>query len=250
LKEQVEGLRELRNFLAHVSLRAVSSSAKISDLQEIVKSESQQLQDRLQDLQKQAGALEQTIADLEKKRAEYVALQSRLQSLGYTSLEGARRALVDLEVRSLSLRAAKQAVQDTLAVQRNIDLKEVYSQIARVWETFVGREGWNLQLDGKGMPVLSDGKGREFDLSQFSGGEKTVLLVILHTIIARHFSRSDFLLIDEPLEHLDAVNRRSLIRFLTGAYQRESFNQLIITTFEESLTRKYMSDEGISFVHL
>lgn len=250
LKEQVEGISELRNFLAHVSLRAISSSAKISDLQAVVQSESQQLQGHLQDLQKQASALEQTIVDLEKKRAGYVALQSRLQSLGYTSLEGTQLALVDLEVRSLSLRAAKQAVQETLAAQRNVDLEAIYSQIARVWETFVGREGWNLQLDAKGMPVLSDGKGREFDLSQLSGGEKTALLVILHTIIARHFSRSDFLLIDEPLEHLDAVNRRSLIRFLTSAYHRDAFNQLIITTFEESLTRKYISEEGVSFIHL
>jgi len=250
LKEQIEGLRELRNFLAHVSLRALSPSAKISDLQEVVQSESQQLQGHLEDLQKQASALEQTIANLEKERSGYVALQSRLHSLGYTSLKGARLALVDLEVRSLSLRAAKQAVQDTLASQRNVDLKAIYSQIARVWETFVGREGWDLQLDSKGMPVLSDDKGREFDLSQFSGGEKTALLVILHTIIARHFSESDFLLIDEPLEHLDSVNRRSLIRFLTSAYHREAFNQLIITTFEESLTRKYISEEGVSFIHL
>ena len=250
LKEQVEGLRELRNFLAHVSLRTVSPSANIGDLQNVVQLESQKLQGHLRDLQKQADALELTIADLEKERSKYVALQSRLQSLGYSFLEEAHTALMDLEIRSLSLRAAKQAVQETLAAQRNVDMKAIYAQIAGVWETFVGREGWNFQLDSKGMPVLEDGKGRQFDLSQFSGGEKTALLVILHTIIARHFSKSDFLLLDEPLEHLDSVNRRSLIRFLTSTYHRDSFNQLIITTFEESLTRKYISEEGVSSVHL
>ncbi len=80
--------------------------------------------------------------------------------------------------------------------------------------------------------------------------EKTALLIMLHTIIAHHFSRSGFLLIDEPLEHLDPINRRSLIRFLVGAYRRGSFEQAIVATFEESLIRKYMSEEGVNVIHL
>ena len=76
------------------------------------------------------------------------------------------------------------------------------------------------------MPTLQDGEGRQLDLSQFSGGEKTALLIMLHTIIAHHFSRSDFLLIDEPLEHLDPINRRSLIRFLVGAQPQPAQQQV------------------------
>jgi DNA repair exonuclease SbcCD ATPase subunit len=170
--------------------------------------------------------------------------------MGFKSLDGTRSSLVDLEVRSLSLRAAKKAARETLAAQRNVNLKAVYSEIARVWEMSAGREGWSLELDGRGMLVVSDPTGREFDLSQFSGGEKTALLVIIHTIMARNFSKSDFLMIDEPLEHLDPVNRRSLIRFLTSALQKGALDQLIITTFEESLTRKYISEEGVSIIYL
>lgn len=250
LEEQIMGLHELRNFVAHVSLRSVDSSAEIDELKRVVESESHMLQKGLDDLRQQAIALEKTVADLEEERSRYVALRSRLQGLGYTSLKSTQAALVRLEIRSLSLRAAKQAVQHALAVQRDVDMKAIYAQIASIWGAFAGRAGWDLHLDEDGMPVLKDGAGREFDLSQFSGGEKTALLVILHTIIARHFSRSDFLLIDEPLEHLDSVNRRSLVRFLTSAYHREAFKQMIVTTFEESLIRKYLSEEGISVIHL
>jgi len=250
LEEQIRSLRELRNFLAHVSFQSVDHSANVADLQDTVKLQLGEFQDHLEDLRRQARAIEEDVAGLESERAEYMTSQSRIQNLGYISLAEAREALVGLEIRSLTLRAARRAAQDTLAVQRNVDMEAIYAQIAQVWEAFLGRKGWRFQLDSKGMPLLEDDRGRQFDLSQFSGGEKTTLMVILHTIIARHFSRSDFLLIDEPLEHLDTVNRRSLIRFLVSAYHRNAFNQMIITTFEESLIRKHTGEEWVSVIHL
>jgi ATPase subunit of ABC transporter with duplicated ATPase domains len=183
-------------------------------------------------------------------RADYLVLDNRLNNLGYTSPEEARERLVGLEVRALSLRAASQAAEETLTTQRNLDMDEMYAQLARVWGVFSDNDSWRIELDQEGIPTLRDSEGRQFDLSQFSGGEKTALLVMLHTIIGHHFAKSDFLLIDEPLEHLDAVNRRSLIRFLIGAYKRDRFKQAIVATFEESLIRKYMSDEGVNIIHL
>lgn len=247
LKEQVEGLRELRNAVAHIGFQSVSVDASVADLLQITRSRRASVPG---DLQEQASALEQKIAQLESERAEYLAIRNRLQSLGYASPEEASQALVGLEIRSLSLRAAHRAAQNTLTTQRNMDMEAIYDQVAHVWAAFSGEESWRVQLDVEGMPLLENREGRRFDLSQFSGGEKTALLIMLHTIIAHHFSRSDFLLIDEPLEHLDSVNRRSLIRFLVGAYRRKSFKQAIVATFEESLVRKYMSEEGVNVIHL
>jgi DNA repair exonuclease SbcCD ATPase subunit len=96
--------------------------------------------------------------------------------------------------------------------------------------------------------MTNDGEQIRLDLRQLSGGEKTALLIQLHTIMAHHFSQSDFLMIDEPLEHLDPVNRRSLIRFLVDAFHHQIFGQAIIATFEESLIRKYQSNEGVNIV--
>lgn len=247
LRDQVEALRELRNALVHMRFRSVSKDAILTELLQMGRSQQSRVPS---DLQERASALKRQMVELENERAEYSAVRQRLQSLGYFIPEEASDALVGLEVRSLSLRAARRAAEDTLTAQRNADMEAIYNQIARIWEIFSGQANWRVQLDGEGMPMLEDYAGRRFDLSQFSGGEKTALLIMLHTIIAYHFSRSDFLLIDEPLEHLDSVNRRSLIRFLIGAYRRKSFEQAIVATFEESLIRKYMSEEGINVIHL
>jgi DNA repair exonuclease SbcCD ATPase subunit len=194
--------------------------------------------------------LERQMETLEKDRASHLAMKKQLENLGYSSPEEASEALVGLEIRALSIRASAKAASETLTAQQTTDLQGIYGQIAQVWSAFLGEDNWHLQLNLDGMPILKNKEGREFDLSQFSGGEKTALLVILHTIIAHHFSKSDFLLIDEPLEHLDSINRRSLINFLVSTYRRGGFDQAIIATFEESLIRKYMSQDGISVIHL
>jgi DNA repair exonuclease SbcCD ATPase subunit len=250
LRGPVESLQELRNFLTHVSFQAVSQEATVTELQKAIAYQQERFQTGLDELHKRRKGFEDAIARIEEEKAEYLALKHRLERMGYASPEEASHALVDLEIRSLSLRAASGAAQETLAAQRNMDMEAIYAQIARVWGAFLGQEDWHIQLDSEGNPVLEDGQGHQFDLSQFSGGEKTALLVMLHTIIAHHFSQSNFLLIDEPLEHLDPVNRRSLIRFLVGGYRRRSFQQAIIATFEESLIRKYMSEEGVNVIHL
>jgi len=149
----------------------------------------------------------------------------------------------------LSIRAASQATEITLATQQTTDMHSIYQQIAGLWSTFTGIDGWIVEMDMQGYPaVINPENGLKLDMRQLSGGEKTALLIMLHTIIAHHFSKSDFLMIDEPLEHLDPINRRSLVRFLVEAYQHNVFGQAVIATFEESLIRKYQSVEGINII--
>ncbi len=219
LRNQVEAVRELRNALAHMRFSSVSKDATLTELLQTGRSQQSRVPS---DLYERASALKRQMVELENERAEYSAVRQRLQSLGYFIPEEASDALIGLEVRSLSLRAASRAAQDTLTAQRNVDMETIYNQIARIWEIFSGEANWRVQLDGEGMPILEDHAGRQFDLSQFSGGEKTALLIMLHTIIAHHFSRSDFLLLYQPLGHPDPVKRPSLIRFLISADPRES----------------------------
>ncbi len=246
LAQQSAALQELRNNLAHVTFSSISSHASLAELLRITQ---QPLSTPVTKSEGQKQIQEQ-IQQLNKTYARYLTLQNRLEQEGYKTPEELRQALLNLEIRSLSLRAAEQAVHKTLSIQRNVDMNQIYKQIALVWSAFHGKQHWQMELDGKGMPTFKNEAGQQFDLSQFSGGEKTAILVILHTIIANYFSQSDFLLIDEPLEHLDPVNRRSLIRFLVGAYRKNRFQQAIIATFEESLIRKYMSDEGVNIIHI
>ena len=61
----------------------------------------------------------------------------------------------------------------------------------------------------------------------------------------KYFSNADFMLLDEPLEHLDSKNRWALIKFLVDTTKRGYPKQLIVTTFEETLIREYLDDSDI-----
>lgn len=250
IHEQADVLSELRNRLVHGDFPdRINPDINFSLLFELVgDTASSSRQGHPLDQKRQE--IEDRLAELENYQAEYLAIKNRLQSLGYNSPEEATESLVGLEIRAMSMRAASQAAQQTLITQRNVDMQSIYAQIGRLWESFTGEGSWQIELNKEGIPTLQNELGQTFDMSQFTGGEKTALLIMLHTIIAHNFSNSDFLMIDEPLEHLDPINRRSLIRFLVQSYRRGIFKQAIVATFEESLIRKYMSEEGVSVSHI
>jgi len=260
LREQREALHEMRNVLAHVHFESLPTEATLADIQRLF--DQQRAMETYQDEERRVRIAEMGSRQqrLDGERAEFLAIGRRLQSSGFENPEDVTEELVQLETRSLSLRAALTASQETLAYQRNSDIQAIYGQIARVWEAFsswnrnwrseLQDRSWQVGLDKEGAMRMKDPSGRQFDLSQFSGGEKTALMVMLHTIIAHHFSKTDFLLIDEPLEHLDAVNRRSLVRYLISAHKGGIFQQAIVATFEESLLRKYMSAEEVQVIYV
>jgi exonuclease SbcC len=251
LKRLKDGLKELRNYIAHVRIKGISSQSTLQDMEDLLARHRRSKRSHLKDLENQQSNVRTELNNLEKARAEYLALEKSLSAQGFTSIQDLRTTAVQLETRLLSIKAAETATTETLAYQRDLGLEEVYAQIARMWEAFLGHESgtWDVKLDRDGMPEIIEGD-RAFDFSQFSGGQKTAFLVMLHTIISRHFSKSDFLMIDEPLEHLDPVNRRSLLRFLVNAYRGGAFQQAIITTYEEALIRKYMAEDEISVLLL
>ena len=247
LRNRFEKLKELRNIIVHGYLSNLNPTSTYNEIK-IYLAEDVEKQSSLQTLEQEKREIQNHLSELQTQQAEYLAIQKRLADYGFSTPEEVNDSLVGLEVRSLSLRAAAKASQQTLLAQRNTDMHSIYTQIAQMWSVFTGGENWQLTLNEKGLPTLENDIGRKFDLLQLSGGEKTALLIMLHTIIAHNFSKSDFILVDEPLEHLDPVNRRSLIRFLVQSYHRGMFKQAIVATFEESLIRKYLSEEGVSMV--
>jgi DNA repair exonuclease SbcCD ATPase subunit len=250
IAEESTALRELQRALDRASLRSVTPKTCLADVQEIVESQEAFFRDSLSNLERSAAAAKKERDALESERASFLAVRRDLEAFGFGSIEDAGDALFGLESRCLSLRAVSQATQVTLSQQRNVSIAPIYAQLSQIWQAFMREDRWRIDLDNEGRPRFEDRRGHQLDLSQFSGGEKTALLVVLHTLIAQYFSNSDFLLIDEPLEHLDPVNRRSLVRFLVDAFRKKCFGQAIVATFEESLVRKYMSDEGIHVIHL
>ncbi len=246
-KARLDLLRQLRALIGYGRVAGVDLDCSYDQIDAAL-IESLETHKQLGTLDSERAEIQQRMNQLQSQQASYIAVKRRLQELGFARPEDVSAAQVSLEVRLLSLRSASQAGEQTLIAQRNADMGFIYDQIAALWGAFTGEADWQIALDKKGVPTLQDDLGRQFDLYQLSGGEKTALLIMLHTIIAHNFSRLDFLMIDEPLEHLDPVNRRSLVRFLVQGYKRGMYKQAVIATFEESLVRKYLSEDGVHVV--
>lgn len=250
LEKHVHNLQGLRDLLANSDVPGIDPTQPFEILYKSILALSKgQFGERQTELVQRRDTVRQHLSELENYQAEYQAIKKRLQDFNYKSPEDLDDEIVGIEVRMLSIRAALQATEGTLQSQQDTDMKMIYEQIANLWSSFREEEGWEMQYNSEGYPVMMHGEEQlTLDMRQLSGGEKTALLIMLHTIIAHHFSESDFLMIDEPLEHLDPVNRRSLISFLVDAYRHQMFGQAIIATFEESLIRKYQSEEGVNII--
>ena len=128
-------------------------------------------------------------------------------------------------------------------------MKPLYENIAAIWKRCRPEHDCEIRFDEKGQIELRrDSIWFRFD--QLSGGEKTVLLILARVLVCAMFSNVDFLMIDEPLEHLDVRNRRSLVNFFVAAANRGLIRQLLVTTFEESLVRKYIDGHDVRTFHL
>ncbi|MFH1635657.1 MAG: AAA family ATPase [Chloroflexota bacterium] len=250
LHVQVSQLQSLRNILVYSEVPDIHPAQPFDKIANSIANLTNEGENKkIAELNEKQKSTRQFLTDVESHQSEYQAIQKRINDFNYRSPEELDDEIVRIEIRMLSIRAALQATEATLRDQQDTDMRIVYEQIADLWSSFRDEEGWGVKFNVDGYPVICNSDMEmELDLRQLSGGEKTALLVMLHTIIAHHFSKSDFLMIDEPLEHLDPINRRSLIRFLVDAYRHNIFGQAIIATFEESLVRKYQSTDGVNIV--
>jgi DNA repair exonuclease SbcCD ATPase subunit len=244
----LEALREIRNLIVHNQFSKLAPQMSIPEIIKALTFEKEKV--HAHDLQDRMKVANEQLRNIETERANYLTLQSQLQQQGFSTPEDVVDKLVQIETRQISLGVASTAVEKTLADLRDVQLTYIYRQIAEVWNNFLRHGKWQLRIDQEGKPILVEKSDREFEFSQFSGGEKTALLVVVHTIIAHYFSGCSFLLVDEPLEHLDQANRRSLMRFFIAASKNNFFQQALITTYEESLVRKYISDANVNILHV
>lgn len=135
------------------------------------------------------------------------------------------------------------AIEETINMITNKQFSEVYSLLSSWWNSF-RKTDWKIRFDEEGRMELRE-NNRIYDFSQLSGGEKTILLVLARVMLCGILSKIDFLLIDEPLEHLDMRNRRSLVNFLAESCRKKLIKQMIVTTFEETLLRPYFNDPTV-----
>lgn len=142
-------------------------------------------------------------------------------------------------------------IEELVKIQRNSKLSEnLYNYISKIWNNFKGENGWTIEFDQSALPIARI-RNQEYPFILLSAGEKTALLVAVRAILSNLFVKeTGFLLLDEPLEHLDSRNRHSLLQFLVDAYKENIVTQLIITTTEYALLRRFVDYEYVKIHQL
>jgi DNA repair exonuclease SbcCD ATPase subunit len=160
---------------------------------------------------------------------------------GY-SPEALAAARASLARRELLAELFATATKDALSQLRDSALSGAYDEVAAAWEQFIGWAGVRVAPEAKGKRLTVRRDGRNLDLAQLSGGERAAFLALLHAHLGRHFGRGGFLLLDEPLEHLDAANGRKLLEHLVRACADGTLTQVVIATVESAVVREAIRD--------
>lgn len=245
-------------------------------------SEQAELETRLQVLREIGGALRSGVNRLQAVRISPPPDESPPDGVGTADLlpdvAAARSALdsadeaardlaasLRLQAAAVAAESADEALSRRLQVQyREADLGEVAAatmeglaqrvcseQIAPLAQVLAKRwlDLWpgrpTVGLDITSGKIFADHESTRLDLSDLSGGERTVASVLLRLLALQAASKSPILLLDEPLEHLDPRNRRMLAGVLVAAGKATAApRQILVTTYEESVTRRLSDATG------
>lgn len=167
-------------------------------------------------------------------RTELTALQGYLELAALEGRSSAARGAVARRELLAELFAA--ATAETQRRLREGALTEAYGAVERAWSDFSGWTDAQVEPRPRGrLAVRHD--GRSLDLAQLSGGERAAFLVLLHAQLGHRFGRGGFLLLDEPLEHLDAENGRRMLECLVRACRDGLLKQIVLATVEADVVR-------------
>ena len=187
------------------------------------------------------------VASANAVRQELSALQGYLRLAVMEGHDTARRAA--LARRELLAELFVAATTETLRRLREGALDEAYRAVEQAWADFSGWTDAEIAASPKGrLSVRHD--GRDLDLAQLSGGERAAFLVLLHAHLGHRFGRGSFLLLDEPLEHLDAANGRRMLQCLLQACNDGLLSQIVLATVEADVVQAVVRDGDAHVIDL
>ncbi|HUK30649.1 MAG TPA: hypothetical protein VLV89_06010, partial [Candidatus Acidoferrum sp.] len=219
-------LEGLEGFSRHEETRHVECEQSVGQLSEKIQKARQELERGILEIGSIKGAL--GVADLKS------VVRGRL----IEAYKG--------EILSSALSAS---ITETINTLRDVGLQPFYAALSSLWKRCRPDYSGEVLLDQNAVLKLRL-PHTEVKYSHLSGGEKTVLLILARVLLCSMFSQMDFLMIDEPLEHLDIRNRRSTLNFLVAATRTGLIKQAVVTTFEETLVRKYLDSDAVTTHYL
>lgn len=134
------------------------------------------------------------------------------------------------------LEIAKNAAEATREAILNEIVEPLAEAIDLRWSSlFPGRGSVRTQPDGT---ISRDVGEHHLTFEAFSTAEGTAALIIMRLLVAQMTTKATFAWFDEPLEHLDPDVRRNVASLMTKVTADGSLDQVVVTTYEETLARK------------
>ena len=191
----------------------------VADLEVLVLAQ----QAKCDDVRLEGLRLREVLADVDRQISERI----ELARANVESVKAYRQAAV-----ANLVAATLRSVAEALCAQQIDPLaRELHKRWEQLWPAPT-----DLRLEPNGQLSLRLGE-ETIGFHHFSGGEKTMAVVMLRMLALQMLTRAGFLLLDEPLEHLDPRNRRMLAKLLVRASGPGPLDQVIVTTYEESVAR-------------
>jgi DNA repair exonuclease SbcCD ATPase subunit len=135
--------------------------------------------------------------------------------------------------------AAAQTFGETADRIMEQQVEPLVAEVARRWKQTFGRGGLQLSADGR---ITRKVGSRTLNFGALSGGERVWALLVARLLVAGASTRSPFVWLDEPLEHLDPRLRRIVAGTLAMASSRAGLRQVIVTTYEAPIAQQLMED--------
>jgi len=199
------------------------------------------------------------LASLEAARDERL---DRRGALG-AQLAQAERALADAErseaqdtelARANAVAAAAGSLAQLADAEADLRaeraLAPIGNAIAARWAEFFVASPARPRLAGGGSIELGHGDAA-IPYTSFSGGEKTLASLLTRLLFTTAATGLRSMWLDEPLEHLDPVNRIRVARLLAQVTQPGSrMQQMVVTTYEEGLARSMVGRHAADVVYV
>lgn len=255
--EELKDLRKKEKNLRDSEQMLEDSLKLIESLERFDPSKIEEMTEQKSEYEETKEKIESELRQSKDKRKKYESREREIQKK-LSEIKAAEKVRGVLEYEKeyqknikggLICELIEEVTKKVLDKQRNVSLNEIKDEIQNIWQIIFPSEKRRLFFTDDYVPYFEK-NGENISYKNASGGEKMILLVFIKTILAKKYTDLPFLFFDEPLEHLDFENRINLIDYLTDICDKGLISQLIITTFEESLTRKFRNSDEVNIISL
>lgn len=222
--ERVAALENARRELAGIAQRASALATPDADEEEIAAPPTPEATQAYR-----AAAEAHALARDTHQRAQDALDEARAADENMKKLESLFAQEGRLEIAKTSTEAIREEILRELVepLAEAIDLR---------WSSlFPDRGRVRTQPDGT---LSRDVGGHRLTFEAFSTAEGTAALIIMRLLVAQMTTKATFAWFDEPLEHLDPDVRRNVASLMTKVTAEGSLDQVVVTTYEETLARK------------